>query len=190
MDSNNLVFLLVLGIVSFSFNKFFLFFLKKSNLNRLLDNQYDKPQAFHDSPVAVTGGIGIFFSLLLVLIYSFSFNNVIFFEFLSICTLFFFLGFLDDIKINIRPKARLILMIAFLIFLVSYNNINIDKTGIGFLNELLQSSDIFSLIFVSLCFLFIINGANLIDGYNGLIGILEKPIVADKIIDLIKENDC
>ena len=90
MDSNNLVFLPVLVIVSFLFNKFFLFFLKKSNLNRLLDNQYNKPQAFHDSPIAVTGGVGIFFSLLLVFIYLFFFKNVIFFEFLSICTLFFF----------------------------------------------------------------------------------------------------
>jgi UDP-N-acetylmuramyl pentapeptide phosphotransferase/UDP-N-acetylglucosamine-1-phosphate transferase len=26
------------------------------------------------------------------------------------------------------------------------------------------------LIFISLCFLFVINGANLIDGYNGLLG--------------------
>jgi len=31
--------------------------------------------------------------------------------------------------------------------------------------------DIFALFFVCLCFLFIINGSNLIDGYNGLLGI-------------------
>ena len=31
--------------------------------------------------------------------------------------------------------------------------------------------DLFSSIFVLLCFLFIINGANLIDGFNGLLAI-------------------
>jgi len=31
--------------------------------------------------------------------------------------------------------------------------------------------DIFALFFICLCFLFIINGSNLIDGYNGLLGI-------------------
>ena len=38
------------------------------------------------------------------------------------------------------------------------------------MNKLLEI-DIFSLFFVCLCFLFIINGSNLIDGYNGLLGI-------------------
>jgi len=33
-----------------------------------------------------------------------------------------------------------------------------------------MNSKIFSLIFIILCFLFVINGANLIDGYNGLLG--------------------
>ena len=33
-----------------------------------------------------------------------------------------------------------------------------------------MNSEIFSLIFICLCCLFIINGANLIDGYNGLLG--------------------
>ena len=34
-----------------------------------------------------------------------------------------------------------------------------------------MSNDIFSSIFVLLCFLFIINRANLIDGFNGLLAI-------------------
>ena len=35
----------------------------------------------------------------------------------------------------------------------------------------LMSSHMFSSIFVLLCFLFVINGANLIDGFNGLLAI-------------------
>ena len=61
-------------------------------------------------------------------------------------------------------------MILFLIFLILYNNFYIEKTGIEFLDLLFNNSKIFSLIFIILCFLFVINGANLIDGYNGLLG--------------------
>ena len=61
-------------------------------------------------------------------------------------------------------------MIISLIILVILNKFYIQNTGITFLNRLLEI-DIFSLFFVSLCFLFIINGSNLIDGYNGLLGI-------------------
>ena len=61
-------------------------------------------------------------------------------------------------------------MIAFLITLAISNKFYIQNTGIAFLNRFLEI-DIFALFFVCLCFLFIINGSNLIDGYNGLLGI-------------------
>ena len=50
------------------------------------------------------------------------------------------------------------------------NEIYIKKTGLEFLDNLV-AIDIFSLMFICLCFLFIINGSNLIDGFNGLLGI-------------------
>jgi len=50
------------------------------------------------------------------------------------------------------------------------NNFYVENTGIKFLNRFLEI-DIFALFFVCLCFLFIINGSNLIDGYNGLLSI-------------------
>jgi len=59
-------------------------------------------------------------------------------------------------------------MIIFLIILVIFNKFYIERTGIEFLNRFLEI-DIFALFFVCLCFLFIINGCNLIDGYNGLL---------------------
>ncbi len=62
-------------------------------------------------------------------------------------------------------------MIISLILLVKFNNFYITYTGIEFLNNLIKHFNFFSLFFVCLCFLFIVNGANLIDGYNGLLGI-------------------
>ena len=170
MDTNNLIFFFVLISVGLFFYKYFLRFLNKYNLQLLIDDQLEKPQAFHEYPVSRSGGVGVFFSFLILCLYLLLSKQIIYYDYLSFCTLFFILGLSDDLKLNIPPKFRLILMIAFLITLVIANKFYIENTGIGFLNRFLEI-DIFALFFVCLCFLFIINGSNLIDGYNGLLGI-------------------
>ena len=170
MDLNNLIFFFVLISFGLFFYRYFLLILHKYNSKLLVDDDLKKPQAFHASPVSTSGGIGIFFSLSILCLYLFLSKQIIFYEYLSFCTLFFILGLSDDLKLNIRPKFRLIVMIFFLITLVISNKFYIENTGIGFLNRLLEI-DIFALFFVCLCFLFIINGSNLIDGYNGLLSI-------------------
>ena len=170
MDLNNLILFFLLTGFNLFFYKYSLSTLYKYNPKFLIDDQFNKPQAFHVTEISIGGGIGIFFSFLIIILDFWLFKNIIFFEYLSICTLFFILGFADDVRININPTVRLILMILFLIFLILYNNFYIEKTGIEFLDLWLNNSKIFSLIFIILCFLFIINGANLIDGYNGLLG--------------------
>jgi UDP-N-acetylmuramyl pentapeptide phosphotransferase/UDP-N-acetylglucosamine-1-phosphate transferase len=82
----------------------------------------------------------------------------------------FFIGFLDDIKIKVSPFKRLLLMIIFLFFSINILSLEISNIDIPFLTKILEI-DIYSSIFVMLCFLFIINGANLIDGFNGLLSI-------------------
>ena len=171
MILNNLVFFFCLAAFCVLFNKYFIIVLKKYYPKLLIDNQFTKPQAFHELPTPVSGGVGIFFSFFFVYSYLYLFLDFTYLEHISFCLLFFLLGLSDDLKFYLRPKVRLGLMIFFLIFLVQYNNFYIENTGIGFLNYLIKNYDIFSLFFVCLCFLFIINGSNLIDGYNGLLGI-------------------
>ena len=170
MNQNNLIFFTFLIFFNLLFYKYFLILLNKINTKLMIDDQFEKPQAFHQHPTSTAGGIGIFISFLIICCYLFLKTKVIYFEYLSFGLLFFSLGFSDDLKLNIKPKLRLILMISFLIILVISNQFYIQNVGIQFLNRLLQI-DIFSLFFVCLCFLFIINGSNLIDGYNGLLGI-------------------
>ena len=62
-------------------------------------------------------------------------------------------------------------MIFLLILLVKYHNFYIKSTGIELLDNWIMNSNFFALFFVCLCFLFMVNGANLIDGYNGLLSI-------------------
>ena len=189
MDLNNLILILLLIGFNILFYKRFLLILKKYNPGLLIDDQLRKPQAFHISPTSVIGGAGMFFSLLIIYLYFLFFKNIFFFEYLSFCTLFFFLGLVDDLKINFNPKIRLALMIIFLIVLIKYNNFYLDKTGITILNSWIENSEIFFLIFISLCFLFVINGANLIDGYNGLLGLHSLIIIINLfLINYVNEN--
>ena len=190
MDLNNIVLLFILVGFNLLFYKYFIIVLNKNYPKFLIDNQLNKPQAFHESPVSTAGGTCMLFSLIVVYFYFLLFKSTIYFEYLSFCILFFLLGFVDDIKINIKPKIRLVLMIIFLIILVKYNNFYFDKTGIRVLNDWLENSKIFSLIFICLCFLFIINGANLIDGYNGLLGFHSLIILINLFfINYLSENN-
>ena len=171
MELNNILLFSTLVIFSIFFYTYFLSILKKYNSQLFFDNEFKKPQAFHVSATPVIGGLCIYFSLLIIFFNFLFFKNIIFLDYVLFCTLFFLLGFLDDIKIRINAKIRLSLMILFLIILLKNSNLYINKTGIEVLNLWLDNSDIFSLFFICLCFLFIINGSNLIDGYNGLLGI-------------------
>ena len=91
-------------------------------------------------------------------------------DYFLICISMFFVGFLDDIKINLRPSIRLTLMISLLFGFVYFLQIKIMNVDILFLSTFLKN-DLLSALFVTLCFLFIINGSNLIDGFNGLLTI-------------------
>ena len=170
MELNNIIFSFFLIFFGYFFIKYFLLILQKSKSNFLADDQFNKPQAFHKKTTYRLGGLVIFSLLVLVYLYLYFFKNILYFEYISFCTLFFLLGLIDDLKVNMAPKFRLIMMGALLIILVIYNKTYIERSGLLFLNNLLEI-DIFALFFICLCFLFIINGANLIDGFNGLLGI-------------------
>ena len=134
----------------------------------LLDTNFSKPQAFHETPVSRSGGIAAILSLCVFfyiydLLYSEILYNYIFMSFSM-----FLIGFLDDLRLYIKPNNRLILMILSLFILVYFLPINLFHVDIPILSSLLEIK-LFSTIFLIICFLFLINGANLIDGFNGLL---------------------
>ena len=98
----------------------------------------------------------------------------------------FLIGFLDDLKIKISPFRRLILMIIFLFLCIRLMPIEILNIDIPFLSSVLGNNT-FSSLFVLLCFLFVINGANLIDGFNGLLTI--NLIIINSILAYINLAD-
>ena len=107
MDLNNLTLIFLLLGFSLFFYKYFLSAIKKYNSKFLIDDQFSKPQAFHEFPISTAGGTYIFFSLLIVYFDFLLLKNIFFLEYLSFCTLFFLLGFCDDIKMNIKLTSIL-----------------------------------------------------------------------------------
>ena len=189
MDLNNLILFFILISFSLFFYKYFVVFLNKYNPKLLVDDQFKKPQSFHETPISISGGTGIFFSFLILNLYLFLSKEIVYYEYLSFCSLFFILGLSDDLKLDLRPKFRLLAMLIILIGLVISNNFYVENTGIEFLNRFLEI-DIFALFFICLCFLFIINGSNLIDGYNGLLSIHTLIILINlSFVNYLNENN-
>ena len=155
----------------------------------LLDQDFSKPQAFHLSAVSRSGGIAGIISLNIFFIVHYLIYSKVLYDYIFISNLMFLVGFLDDIKIKLTPLKRLILMIFFLVILINFIPIKILNIDIPFLTKFLQNN-ILSSTFVLLCFLFIINGANLIDGFNGLLAI--NLIIINSIlvyINIVSENN-
>ena len=98
----------------------------------------------------------------------------------------FLVGFLDDLKIDIRPSRRLIFMTLLLFIFIYILPIKISNIDIPLLVPFM-SDHIFSSVFVLLCFLFVINGANLIDGFNGLLTI--NLIIINIVLAYINMNN-
>jgi len=159
----------------FALISFFVFLLVSKYAHKisdgvLFDKDFSKPQAFHDLPVTRSGGIAAIISLsIFFVIYQLLYAEVLY-DYIFISYSVFLVGFLDDLKINIKPLTRLIIMIFLLLVSIFFLPIKILNIDIPFLSFLI-SNHTFSSLFVLLCFLFVINGANLIDGFNGLLTI-------------------
>ena len=159
----------------FALISFFIFLLASKFSHRikggaLLDKDFSKPQAFHEFPVSRSGGIAAIISLsIFFIIYNLLYSEILY-DYILISYSIFLIGFLDDLRIDIKPSRRLIIMVLLLFIIIYTLPISIFFIDIPILSSMMQNH-IFSSLFVLLCFLFVINGANLIDGFNGLLTI-------------------
>jgi UDP-N-acetylmuramyl pentapeptide phosphotransferase/UDP-N-acetylglucosamine-1-phosphate transferase len=175
----------------FALISFFIFLLVSKYSHRikggaLLDKDFSKPQAFHDIPVTRSGGIAAIISLSIFFFIYFLLYAEVLYNYIFISCSVFIIGFLDDLRINIKPLSRLIIMTLLLFSSIYILPIKILNLDIPILSTLM-SSHMFSSMFVLLCFLFVINGANLIDGFNGLLTI--NLIIINIILAYININN-
>ena len=185
----NLTYFIIFSLISFFTTFLITKYAKILFGGSLLDKDFLKPQAFHDEPTARIGGFAILLLFLMFIAFYFFISGVFLKEYLAVALSLFFLGFLDDLKIKINPNIRLFLMLIILLLYINVFSIQINRSGLEFLDFWLENN-IFQVCFVLLCFLFIINGANLVDGFNGLLSIhfvLINSIFL--LINLINQNE-
>ena len=169
-ESASLSLLSVISLASFFVALLTSKFSDKIGNGILLDHDFKKPQAFHNELIPRSGGLaGIISLLIFFILYNLLFQEILI-DYLMLSIFMFSLGFLEDVNFKINPNYRLILMIALLVFFITSFSINLGTIDFVFLNHWMKNN-MFSIIFLTLCFLFIINGANLIDGFNGLLTI-------------------
>ena len=123
----------------------------------------------HKDPTPLTGGISYFLTILILLIYFF-FKNQLNIEklisLISIYTIFFFIGFFDDIK-SLSAKLRTFLVITSLIlFIIFDKDFIIYDLNFKSFNSI-YTLNYFSLLFTLFCIFALYNALNFIDGHNG-----------------------
>ena len=149
----NLNFFLIFSLGSFFFTYLIARYSKLFFSGSLLDKDFLKPQAFHKEPIARIGGLIILLLLFIFILFYFLIFDIFLKDYFVISLFLFSLGFLDDLKIKINPNIRLGLMLTLLVFSINIFSIEINESGLGFLDAWLENS-IFRTCFVLLCFLF------------------------------------
>ncbi len=136
------------------------------NLVKLLDAEFKKPQSFHKEGILRVGGLSFYIIFLIII---FFFTQRFYYDLFFLSTVCFFIGFLDDIKIIRSPRVRLFFLLFSINLIIYYFDIETPKFQILNLDEILTKINWLRIFLLSICFIFIINGSNFIDGYNGLL---------------------
>jgi len=146
-----IIFTILILSINFLFNKYKLLPNYSGNNHQKFTNEINIP---------LSGGIYLFF------IFIFLFNQKT--DFIFFCFLILTVGILSDKNFIISPKLRFFLQFVIVTGFVIFLDLLITNIRIIFLDQLL-SFQIISIIFSIFCILIIVNGANFIDGLNGLL---------------------
>ena len=158
----------ILLICSFFFS-FYLLIKSKFIRRWFLDDEFIKIQSFHKKSTPTIGGLMIILNLLVFIVFI---NSDILN--LKILILFgvanFLIGSLDDLRLIRSPIIRFFIIIFLNLIIILIFDFNIKYFGIFFL-DYINEFIFFKFFLVLFALFFIINGANLVDGFNGLLGI-------------------
>ena len=163
--------MIIIVFSSIFFLLLYFFSVKKRLLYKtFIDKDFEKPQSFHTEHIPRIGGLFILLTSLFIFFdYTVFTNKNVFIIFIFSFTASI-IGLCDDIKINSNPLLRFFLFVLCIISLIFYFDIeisNFDFVILDFLNNFF----IFNLLITFFAIFFIINGSNLIDGFNGLLSI-------------------
>jgi len=139
---------------------------KIEKLDFIFDKNFTKTQSFHHRPVLKIGGSILFLSLFL---FFFNYQVMLNQKILIFSFLLCLVGFIGDFKNSFSVSLRFFFLFLVVLASIIFFDIKIQNTQFLFLNNILNQNKFLMIIFVTISFLFIINGANFIDGFNGLL---------------------
>ena len=152
-------------------------------------NVRESAQTLHKKSISRFGGVAIYLSAIITTyLFGFDWNSNAFWI-LIFCFPAFLVGFIDDLKFNIDPRLRIVLLLPVPILLFYFADIRVIDLGLGYFDDFLEIE------FLALCFLCfamvgMMNAFNLIDGINGqLSSYLVSIIIALKFIEKISGAD-
>ena len=155
-----LFFLYCLFLLTLNYSNFFASKLK-------LYDYPDKQRKIHLLKTPKTAGLFFFIFYSCSIFVSSNYGNNHFSIFtLLVISIFFIIGFLDDIC-DLSPNIRLFSTgLSLLIFLILFNDFSINKISFSFYGVVYP--EFYSIFITILCYLLLTNAFNMIDGINGL----------------------
>ena len=128
------------------------------------------PQTLHQKSVSRFGGVAVVLSMtIVVLMAGFNWSNSLYFQVGVLSLPAFIIGFIDDLKVNIKPYIRLLSLLPVPIFYYFYFDLRVVSLDLAPLDNFLEFK-IMALLFLCFAILGMINAFNLIDGINGQLG--------------------
>jgi UDP-GlcNAc:undecaprenyl-phosphate/decaprenyl-phosphate GlcNAc-1-phosphate transferase len=149
---------IVAALAISAITQYILIAVSKKNDLLMDDHTSDLPQKMHDIPTPRVGGLGIFIASFL-----FCIDNRLGLILLACSIPTFFAGFFEDLFSNLSPKKRLLIMVVSAILAIYFLDAYVTDFG------LFTTPKWMGIIISFIAILGLPNGANLIDGFNGLL---------------------
>ena len=161
------------NLLIYLFLNFLVFFLISKLSYKLYLVDIPTKRKMHTMPTAYTGGVAL--SIILIFaVFLFNYSNQKLDLILSIGFLIAIIGFVDD-RYNLSVGSKLSLQLIPIIFLIIFENLNLNHIGdYNYFNLELNS---ISIPFSLLSILFLINSFNYIDGLNGTLSFLSISVL-------------
>lgn len=139
-----------------------------------MDADFGHLRRLHQRPVPRIGGVAIFAAAIIggaLIWFKNPYTGGAILALLACSLPCFAGGFLEDLTSGVRPRLRMLLMFVSVVLTMMVLDLRIPRVDIGVLDDWLHIGW-FTLALTTLAMLTIINGINLIDGLNGLAGMV------------------
>ncbi|MDR6212827.1 glycosyltransferase [Paracidovorax wautersii] len=173
--------MIVLAVLSFCFSALTTFFIIRSARIHARRYGYDMPQRFHEGHVPRIGGMGIFVGLALAWLFAstpwangLNVSGSMWFAVIGLLCMAPAVagGLAEDVTQRLPAKLRLALTACSAVLLCWLLELQLNRVGVGFADAWLRTAPLVAAGLAVVAIAGLPHAFNLIDGYNGLAGVV------------------